>query len=288
MGNPSDKAVAVAPGMDSAPGELTPEDLEALKLAVARLEFPSLAARMTDALASPLGRGLARLPGRWSAVVHKATRLSIEKGLVFAIATVKGPDRPRRSRRLHKIAAAACGVTGGALGLAALPIELPLSTVLMLRSISEIARSEGEDLRSPETMMNCLQVFALGGRSSRDDGAEAGYYAVRAALSKAVSEAVEYVGERGVTSKGAPILVRFVAAIASRFGIVVSEEIAAMAIPAIGALGGALVNTAFMSHFQNVAQGHFVVRRLERRYGTGLVRSEYRRVRGLAGPRREG
>lgn len=288
MGNPSEKTAAVMPGPEGPRGELTPEDLKALELAVVRLEFPNWAARMTDALASPLEHGLARLPRRWSAVIQKATRLSIEKGLVFAIATVKGPDWPRRSRRLHKIAVAACGVTGGAFGLAALPIELPLSTVLMLRSISEIARSEGEDLKSPETMMNCLQVFALGGRSSRDDGSEAGYYAVRVALSKAVSEAVEYVGERGVTSKGAPILVRFVAAIASRFGIVVSEEMAAMAIPAIGAFGGALVNTAFMSHFQNVAQGHFVVRRLERRYGTGLVQSEYRRVRGLAGPRREG
>jgi hypothetical protein len=81
-----------------------------------------------------------------------------------------------------------------------------------------------------------------------------------------------------MTVKGAPILVRLVSSIASRFGVVVSEEIAAMAIPAIGAIGGALINTIFMDHFQNVAQGHFVIRRLERRYGADLIKEEYQRL----------
>jgi hypothetical protein len=34
---------------------------------------------------------------------------------------------------------------GGGFGLAALPVELPISTIIMLRSIGDIARSEGED-----------------------------------------------------------------------------------------------------------------------------------------------
>ena len=46
--------------------------------------------------------------------------------------------RPSRDR-LHKIAAAASGAAGGALGLAALSWELPISTTLMLRSIADIA-----------------------------------------------------------------------------------------------------------------------------------------------------
>jgi hypothetical protein len=257
---------------------LRPEDLDALRQAKARLEHPGLAIKLTNALASPLEKGLAKLPSRWAKIVHAATRKAIEKALRFAVATVRGRPPHRHSRRIHKAAVMASGAAGGAFGLAALPIELPISTIIMLRSISEIARSEGEDLNSPETMMNCLQVFALGGRSDRDDAAESGYYAVRAALSKAVSDAVKYVSERGMTVKGAPILTRLITAIASRFGIVVSEEIAAMAIPAVGAVGGALVNTVFMDHFQSVAQGHFTVRRLERTYGADLVREEYRRL----------
>ena len=259
--------------------ELTAEDLETLRGAKALLERPSLAVRLTDALASPLEKGLSRLPSRWARVVHAAARKSIEKGLVFAVATMKGRRRSKPSRAIHKIAVMTSGVAGGAFGLAALPLELPISTVIMLRSISDIARCEGEDLHSPDTMLNCLQVFALGGRSDKDDAAETGYYAVRAALSKAVSEAVQFISRRGLTAKGAPVLVRLVAAISSRFGVVVSEEIAAMSVPAIGAIGGGLINAIFIDHFQNVAQGHFTVRRLERQYGADLIQSEYQKLR---------
>jgi hypothetical protein len=51
--------------------------------------------------------------------------------------------------------------------------------------------------------------------------------------------------------------------------------LAAQALPVIGALGGAAVNYAFIEHFQDIARGHFTVRRLERIYGKEKVRSEY-------------
>ena len=75
--------------------------------------------------------------------------------------------------------------------------------------------------------------------------------------------------------EGAPALVKLIAALASRFGIIVSEKAAAQAIPLIGAAGGALINTIFIDHFQNMARGHFIIRRLERRYDKDLVRQEY-------------
>jgi len=69
------------------------------------------------------------------------------------------------SQLLHKASATASGAAGGAFGLVTLPIELPVSTIIMLRSIADIARSEGEDLSDPESALSCVQVFALGGRS---------------------------------------------------------------------------------------------------------------------------
>jgi hypothetical protein len=60
--------------------------------------------------------------------------------------------------------------------------------------------------------------------------------------------------------------------------MVVTQKVAAQALPVIGALGGAAVNYAFMEHFQDVARGHFTVRRLERTYGKEFVRSEYERI----------
>ena len=80
------------------------------------------------------------------------------------------------SSYLDKAFAATSGAVGGSFGLAALPIELPISTVIMLRSIGDIARAEGEDLHDPETALNCLQVFALGGPKGEVDAANRGYW----------------------------------------------------------------------------------------------------------------
>jgi hypothetical protein len=38
------------------------------------------------------------------------------------------------------------------------------------------------------------------------------------------------------------------------------------------------VNYVFIEHFQAMAQGHFTVRRLERKYGKSYVRTEYDRL----------
>ena len=175
------------------------------------------------------------------------------------------------SSYLHKALAATSGAVGGSFGLVALPIELPI----MLRSIGDIARAEGEDLRDPETVLSCLQVFALGGLKGEADVANSGYFAVRGLLAKSVAEAARFIVDRGVVAEGGPVLVRLVAQIASRFGVVVTQKLAAQAAPVIGAFGGAAVNYAFIDHFQEIARAHFTVRRLERRYGKDVVRMAY-------------
>jgi hypothetical protein len=60
--------------------------------------------------------------------------------------------------------------------------------------------------------------------------------------------------------------------------LVVTQKVAAQALPVVGALGGAAVNYAFIEHFQEVARGHFTVRRLERFYGQDEIRTEYDRI----------
>ena len=170
------------------------------------------------------------------------------------------------------------GALGGAFGLLALTVELPFSTTLMLRSIADIARSEGEQITDVRAKLACLEVFAMGGTRSEDDGAETGYFAVRAALAGALTEAAKYMTQHGLTGAGAPAIVRFLSKIASRYSIQVSEKAAVQAIPLIGAAGGATINLLFMDHFQNMARGHFIVRRLERTYGVEPIRERYRRL----------
>ena len=48
--------------------------------------------------------------------------------------------------------------------------------------------------------------------------------------------------------------------------------------PVIGVLGGATINLLFAYHFQNVARGHFIVRRLERKYRKEEVQKEYMKI----------
>jgi hypothetical protein len=54
------------------------------------------------------------------------------------------------------------GGLGGLFGVLALPIEVPLTTTLMLQSIADIARHYREDLRRPVSRIACQEVFALG------------------------------------------------------------------------------------------------------------------------------
>jgi uncharacterized YccA/Bax inhibitor family protein len=145
----------------------------------------------------------------------------------------------------------------------------------MLRSIADVARSEGEDLGSPEARVECVQVLALGGQSAGDDATEAGYFAARAAMAKAVSEAIRHVADKGVAQRNATVLVQLIAQVASRFSVNVSEKAMAQAVPFVGALGGAVINTLFIEHFQTMARGHFMIRRLERAHGAEEVRLAY-------------
>jgi hypothetical protein len=255
---------------------MTQDDLDELRQAVRLLEHPSLAARLTLLAGKPVELVGRALPAPAAEAIASATTRALELALQAALRTMRRPPQAA-SRLLHKVLATASGAAGGAFGMTALPIELPVSTIVMLRSIADIARSQGEDPTHPETALSCVQVFALGGRD-RADAPESGYFAVRGVLAKSVTQAAQFIAERGAIEGGGPALVRFMAQVASRFGVVVTQKLAAQAVPVIGALGGAAVNYAFIEHFQDVARGHFTVRRLERRYGKDLVREEYQRL----------
>jgi hypothetical protein len=247
-------------------------DLNELRLAKALLENPSLAARISNTIGAPIERALARLPAPVSESIALATRKALQAGLRIAVASLDDASGPPRNGA-HKWLVGASGAGGGALGLLGLPLELPMSTILMLRSVADIARSQGEDFTRPEAKLACLEVFALGG--AEGDAAETGYFAVRAALARAIAEATEHLATRGLLEEAAPAVVRLIGRIAARFSIPVTQKVAAQMVPVIGAAAGASINLMFMDHYQDMARGHFTVRRLERRYGEALVRQAY-------------
>ncbi len=267
----------LAPTWNRVP-RLDDDDLASLRRAVARLEHPGFAARIAGLVGKPLELVGRALPPFAAEAVSAATTKGLEAALRVALLTIRQPPRAE-SRLFHKGLAMMSGAAGGTFGLATLPLELPVSTVIMLRSIAEIARQEGEDLSDPEAALSCIQVFALGGRSGTSEGSEGSYFAVRSMLARSITEAARYIADRGLVEQGAPVLVRFIAQVGSRFGVVVSQKLAVQAVPVLGALGGAAVNYAFIDQFQETAHGHFTVRRLERAYGKEVVRAEYERLR---------
>lgn len=241
------------------------------------LETVSFAARLTDLIGKPIEKGVKMLPRKTAESVHDIVRSALERARDFALATM-GRSAESSSNRLHKLASATSGAVGGFFGLAGVGVELPVTTVIMLRSIGDIARSEGHDISEPEVRLACLEVFALGGSARGDDASETGYYAVRGGLASLVADAARHIAEHGMARRGAPVLVQLLEKIAVRFGIVVQEKIALQMMPAIGAISGALVNTVFMAHYQNAARGHFIVKRLEKTHGIDMVREAYEKL----------
>jgi hypothetical protein len=283
MGPQSDSTAV--PGLA---GTLSEADLEALRRAKHQLESPPLGMKLAAIVGAPVEKMIARLPTLASDKVNEATQAALRKCLQIALKTLgksgnglsgePGALAAKPSNLLHKFAVATTGAAGGAFGLFALPVELPVTTTLMFRSICDIARSEGEDLASPDTQLQCLTVFGMGGRSAADDEADLGYFVVRGALAQAVSKASSEMATKGFAAHGSTALLKLMQTIAARFSVQVSEQVAAKSIPAIGAVLGAMVNTVFIDHFQHVAHGHFTVRRLEQRYGAAAVQAAYEAI----------
>jgi len=229
---------------DRAPPEiaLSEEDRDALERAVEALEAPSFAARLSAVAGRPIELLGQALPQAVSETASRATQVALRRALRYALKTIP-KESAEPEARLHRALAALSGAIGGALGISAVLFELPISTTIMLRAIARIAQSEGEDLSDPETALACLQVFALGGRPSSEHLHESGYFAVRAAMARSLTQALRQVAGRGVIDESASALVRLLSQIASRFGVVVSQKVAAQAVPVLGALSGAAVNS---------------------------------------------
>jgi len=266
------------------------KDWADLERAVALLESPTLTAKMANLIGSPLDFAVRKLPGVVSRRIHGAVEAALFKSAQAALWSMDNTPGKAASTRWHKAAAAATGALGGAFGFTALFLELPVSTTIMMRSVADVARSEGFDLSEMGTRHACLEVFALGGNSGQDDASETGYYITRGFTAEVMRHlSAELAGAAvggggvmiGLTPKEAgKWLAKIVEKVAARFGVVVTEKFAAQAVPVIGAVAGATLNTMFTDYYQDMARGHFIVRRLERQYGYETVRAAYNQIAG--------
>lgn len=250
------------------------EDALTLREAKKKMEDIGWAMLGLNKFGNKIEDGLNLLPKKqqeWLQQLSYKVLKGVVKSNLISMKTQSSKTRPWN--KTYKVLVTSSGAIGGAFGATAFAIDLGVTTKLMMRSIMDIARSEGEDLSQLDTQLACLQVFALGGKSKHDDALDMGYYASRITVSSSVKGGTKALEGllRGSTNQ----LLKFIATVASRFSIQVSEKFVAQAVPILGAAGGASINLAFIHHFQSMAQAHFAIRRLERTYGAKVIEEAY-------------
>jgi len=271
----------------TATSPLTADDLRFLDEAARYLERPGFLIKVANLVGKPAEGILKALPAKAHAMIGDMTNSALERSLAWAVRSLpaEGSPRPRGwslagGPRFHLALTAATGAVGGLFGLAGASLEIPATTTLMLRSIAEIAAANGSDLGDPQTRLECLCVFSYGAPPL--NAMESAYFSSRVGMALAVRDAAGYLARHGVLEVGnalshgaAPALMRLISQIAARFEVVVTEKLAAQAVPIAGAAMGSLINAAFTDHFNRVAEYHFGIVRLERLHGQSGVQQAY-------------
>ena len=234
----------VIAGKRISPDEDESEFLRVVKL---KAEGRSIPVKLSETVAG-MGSGVMRmLPDafteRLASVSEKALRTAYLAG--DEMPAVKGYSR---------FIAGASGAVSGFFGMPGMLVDVPLTTAVIMRAVRAVAREYGEDTKSPECKMACLEVF---GMNSGNDDENGGYWGARAAVTSAALDTA-------------------ITAIASRFSMNLSGKFASMAVPVTGAAAGALINYAFTEHYIKMAHIHFAVRKLERTYGFRETRRKLR------------
>lgn len=287
-------------------GPIAASDREFIEQAVQYLENPSFLMKVAHLLGKPIESIGSVLPERVRQIAAGVVDNALTQALDMALLTL--PPAPgnritgeivlpetlppearlgesRWDRVKHNVAAGFTGAVAGTFGVKALAIELPITTTIMMRDIAAVAMSFGEDATDRTVKLQCLAVFSIGGAGQEDpslSAMESTYYSSRLALANLMREAAQYVTRlsadqlaKDLAGGTSPVLVRLIAQVAGRFNLVVNQKLVAQAVPAIGAVGGALVNVAFNAHFDRVARYHFGIRALERKYGNETVQNAY-------------
>ncbi|HFV8553418.1 TPA: EcsC family protein [Escherichia coli] len=272
---------------------LEERELLDLEKAVKLLEQATITEKMTQMVGKPIDYLMSKLPKGAEAQIYSLVEKALHKAADAALWSLSNEPNREASTKTNKFFAAVSGAVGGTFGFSALAIELPLSTTIMLRSVADIARSEGFDLDKVETKQACLEVFALGGPSENDDAVDTAYYATRSftaeamqILSKELSEIATKKASVNAAMNLTPTqtgkwLATLIEKVATRFGIVITEKTAAQVVPVIGAFAGATLNIMFTDYYQDMARGHFIIKRLEKKYGSEFIKSEYMKILNL-------
>lgn len=180
------------------------------------------------------------LPAGLRRQVDAVTLVSLERAFAAARLGRHAPDIGPAGAPLM---AALAGAAGGAGGLATAVAELPVTVTLILHTIRSVAEAEGFDPDDDHIRAEILRVFASGSPMGGDDGVNTAFIGARLTLSGAA-------------------LNQMVARFAPKIAAALSQKLAAQAVPVLGAISGAALNTAFLRHYRELARIRFRLLRL--------------------------
>ncbi|WP_412506025.1 EcsC family protein [Roseovarius sp. SYSU LYC5161] len=213
----------------------------------------SLLMQLINFVGGQVEDGLRLLPPEQRARLEAAASAALRQSYDLAGRSRQGAmARIAASDRGHRALATLSGALGGLGGLPTALAELPVATTVIFRSVQSVAEARGEDPKSQETRLQCLQVFGAGGPGTGDDGIDTSFIGARLTLTGAA-------------------LNKLLARIAPRFATVIGQKLAGQAVPVLGAAAGAGTNYAFMDYYTRVAQVHFGLRALARIHGEEAV-----------------
>lgn len=250
----------VNPDNPPAPMDAAAQDAVAL-LARRQVRANGVVMRAVSFVGGQIEDGLKMVPKGLRDQIDRAARAALLQSYRLAEAS-QGTGLFRRSiasDQAHRILAAISGALGGFGGLPTALAELPVATTVIFRAVQGVAAAYGEDIASEATRLEVLRVFGAGGPGQDDDGIDTTFIGARLSLSGAA-------------------LNRLLAQVAPRFGLVISQKLAAQAVPILGAAAGAGTNWAFVGFYTEMAHVHFGLRALIRTHGDAAVLDHFHRV----------
>jgi hypothetical protein len=235
---------------------LTPDPgLEIAVLAGRQMRANGPLMRIVNKFGGKIEGQMAHLPEGVRRQIERITTEALTKAVQVAGHGRHAPDfGPRAAPAL----AAFTGAVGGAGGIATALAELPITVTVILHAILRAAEAEGFDTTLPEVRAEALRVLMAGGPMDADDGINTSFIGARMTLT-------------------GPALHKLLAKIVPGFATVLSQKLAAQTVPLLGAVTGAGLNAAFLTHYRELAHIRFALLRLTLLHGAEPVRAQFER-----------
>jgi hypothetical protein len=166
------------------------------------------------------------------------------------------------------------GIPGAQLVIPSLILaDITSSMTLLSRHTCRIASTYGFSSKEPANLPHLIAAMAPPHGTSDE-----GYLAMKAAVVTSIRESAQFMArttgvliDRNILEREAPQMIRLIAFVAERLGVVVTEKQLGILIPVAGAVLNGGLNLAFQQVGHKTAKNYFRRLLLEERYGDELV-----------------